>query len=161
MAARKVKINSHPKMIKPTETKRRKRRLILYESLSAALIAVACFLYFINHTLAVVSIPMLLGGLIFAASSLRLSLINNGSIHSIANWWWIIIAIPSVILCGYLPEIPGVSFFSFGGALVDNGGLLKALKIISTNSCKNGLVASMPYDPHFTNAELVVFIRKK
>jgi hypothetical protein len=68
-------------MVRSTETKRRKRRLIVYEALGFLLLAVAGIVFFVNHTLAVISIPLLLGGLIFGAFALRLSLINNGSTH--------------------------------------------------------------------------------
>jgi hypothetical protein len=89
-------------MSKSIETKRQKRRLIVYEVLFIVLLAIAGIVFFVNHTFAVLSIPLLLGGLIFSAFYLRLSLINNGSNHSVANWWWGSIAIPSVLLCGCL-----------------------------------------------------------
>jgi hypothetical protein len=85
-----------------TETKTRKRKLIILEWGFWVLVAVAGIIFFINHTLAVFSIPLLLLGLISGAFALRLSLINNGAKHRWANLVCGCMAIPSVILCGYL-----------------------------------------------------------
>ncbi len=93
---------SKPEKPKSTETKSRKRTLIVYEWLSILLLAVAGLIFFINHDLAVFSISLLLGGLLSGAFALRLALITHGEKHSNANTWCSVVAIPSTLLCIYL-----------------------------------------------------------
>ncbi len=93
---------TEPKKLKTSETKSRVRRLIIYEWGFWVLVAVAGIVFFVNHTLAVISIPLLFVGLVSGAFAFRLSLINHGSKHGIANRWWAAIAVPALLLCGCL-----------------------------------------------------------
>lgn len=83
------------------------------------LVAVAGIVFFINHTLAIVSIPLLFLGLISGAFALRLSLINHGAKYRWANVAFFCMAIPSLVLCGcllwveILPETKPYPHFSF------------------------------------------------
>jgi hypothetical protein len=59
-------------------------------------------MFFVSHKFAIASIPVLFVGLIFGAFALRLSLINNGSRHRIADGWWCGVTILNLIFCGSL-----------------------------------------------------------
>lgn len=86
-------------MVRSTETRPRKRKLIIYDVVAALLVATGGIVFSVNHALSILSF---LGGAVISAFSLRLRLINNGSKHRTANRWFAIIAIPSVFLCGWL-----------------------------------------------------------
>ena len=94
--------HTEPGQLKRGEAKPRKRRLILYEWGFWVMVAVASIIFFVNHTLALVSIPLLFLGLILGAFALRLSLINHGSKHWRANVAWASIAFPCCLICGYV-----------------------------------------------------------
>jgi hypothetical protein len=85
-----------------SETKRRKRTLIIYDALAFLFLAIAAIIFSINHICAIFAIPLLLIGLVFASLALRLTLINFGSTHVFATRWGFGVAIPSVLLCGLL-----------------------------------------------------------
>jgi hypothetical protein len=85
---------------KSTQTKRRTRRVIVYNSAFAILVGVAGIVYSVNPTFRVVSVLILLAALFFAAFGLRLSLINHGSTKAAANRCWLVVVIPSLLVCG-------------------------------------------------------------
>lgn len=91
-----------PQKLSTTETKARKRKLIKLEWGFWVLVAVAGSIFFVNHILALISIPLLLLGLISGAFALRLSLINHGARKRDANLACVCVALPTVILCGYV-----------------------------------------------------------